>query len=174
MKGPIVIAWQEMIKTKYGEDEWLKILKVSNLPEDTFFYAHHDVEDSAVMNVIQNSCKVLNLSLEKLADAYGVFWMKYASKNYFAFFARTRTAKDFLMQMDRVHTQMTQRMANATPPKFTYEEISPSKITMTYSSPRNLEVLWIGLIKGVGEYFNERIEIKKLGQSKVELTFYKK
>ena len=42
---------------------------------------------------------------------------------------------------------------------------------MTYISSRNLEPIWIGLIKGVGKYFNEKINIENLSKNSVKITF---
>ncbi len=172
MKGTIVIALQDLVKNKFGQENWTDILKKSNLPEDNVFYSHYDIDDKIVMTLLQNTCEVLNMTLEQTAEVYGNYWMnEYAPKKYFAFFVRKKTAKEFLLEMNRLHSKITNKIKNARPPKFEFEELEDNKIIMSYYSARNLELIWIGLIKGVGTYFNEDIKIKKLGRSKVELTF---
>ena len=174
MKGTIVIALQDLVKNKFGQEKWINILKKSDLPTDKVFYAHHDVDDSIFMTLLQNTCKVLGITLEQVAEAFGNYWMnEYAPKKYFAFFIGKRTAKEFLLDMDRVHSKMVDKIENARPPRFEFEELDDNKITMSYSSHRGLELIWIGLIKGVGRYFKEDIKIKKIGKNKVELTFSK-
>ena len=174
MKGVIVIALQDLVKTKFGQEKWTNILKKSGLPTNKKFFGHQDVDDNIVMTLIQNTCEVLGITLEQAAEAFGNYWMnEYAPKKYFAFFIGKRTAKEFLLDMDRVHSKMTENIENARPPKFEFEELDDNKITMSYSSHRGLEPIWIGLIKGVGTYFKEDIKIKKIGKNKVELTFSK-
>ena len=172
MKGTIVIALQDLVKNKFGQENWTNILKKSDLPTDKVFYGHHDVDDSIVMTLIQNTCEVLGITLEQAAEAFGNYWMnEYAPKKYFAFFIGKKTAKDFLLDMNRLHSKITDKIENARPPIFEYEELDNNKITMSYSSSRGLEPIWIGMIKGVGTYFKEDIKIKKIGKSKVELIF---
>ena len=128
MKGSIVIALQDLVKSKYGQENWTNILKKSNLPKDKVFYGHHDIEDNIVMTLIQNTCEVLGVTLEQAAEAFGNYWMnEYAPKKYFAFFAGKKTAKEFLLEMNRLHSKITDRIENARPPKFEYEELTMGK-----------------------------------------------
>ena len=172
MKGTIAICLQDLVKTKFGEDNWKTILVKSGLPKDTVIYGHHDIEDEVIMKVINNTCEVLGITLQQAADAFGEYWMtEYAPKKYFAFFSEKKTAKEFLLNMDKLHIKMTDKLENAKPPKFTYKEIDKKTIIMTYISSRNLEPIWIGLIKGVGKYFNEKINIENLSKNSVKITF---
>ena len=172
MKGTIAICLQDLVKTKFGKDNWETILVKSGLPKDLLIYAHHDIEDKVIMKVINNTCEVLDITLEQAADAFGEYWMNdYAPKKYFAFFSGKKTAREFLLNMDKLHIKLTDKIENAKPPKFTYKEIDKNTIIMTYISSRNLEPIWIGLIKGVGKYFKENLNIEKLSKSSVKITF---
>ena len=172
MKGTIAICLQELVKTKFGEDNWETILLKSGLPKNLVIYSHHDLDDEVIIKVINNTCDVLGITLKQAADAFGEYWMnEYAPKKYFAFFTGKKTAKEFLLSMNRVHIKMTDKMENTQPPSFTYEEIDDHTIIMTYKSYRELHDIWIGLIKGVGTYFKEEIEIERLEKNKVKLKF---
>ena len=37
MKGTIVIALQDLVKNKFGQEKWINILKKSDLPTDKVF-----------------------------------------------------------------------------------------------------------------------------------------
>lgn len=173
MKGSIVVCLQEMVEKKFGIDKWEAIKDESGIPANKQFYAHHEIEDPIVMQVVENTCKVLGITLEQAADAFGNYWMtEFAPKKYYAFVMIHNTAKSFLLGMKELHDKVT-TAENASPPHFEFEEIDDKTITMKYASKRNMEVFWIGLIKGVGAHFKENIEIKRLEHSKVELTFEK-
>lgn len=172
MKGTIAICLQDLVKTKFSEDNWETILVKSGLPKDLVIYAHHDIEDDVIMKVLNSTCEVLNITLQQAADAFGEYWMiDYAPKKYFAFFQNVKNAKDFLLNMDRLHAKLTDKIENAKPPKFTYDDIDKNTLIMNYISERGLEQIWIGLIKGVGKYFKENINIEKLSENKVKITF---
>ena len=42
---------------------------------------------------------------------------------------------------------------------------------MHYSSHRGLIDFMVGLVKGVGKFYNENIKVKKLGTEKIEVVF---
>ncbi len=73
--------------------------------------------------------------------------------------------------MDEVHRKVTLNIQNANPPRFDYEWKDEKTLIMTYKSKRNLIEFFIGLIKGVGKYFNEELEVRKLGGNRVEIKF---
>ena len=73
--------------------------------------------------------------------------------------------------MDEVHATVTKNMPNAHPPRFKFENVNENTIIVNYLSGRNMIDFYIGLVKGVGNYFKTPITIKKLSEKKVELTF---
>lgn len=171
MKGVIANCLCEMVVNRFGQKKWNNILIKSGLPANQQFYNHHDIDDAMILKVVGKTCEELGITLEQAADAFGDYWMTvFAPKKYYAFVLSHSSAKSFLLSMDSVHTKVT-NSENANPPGFTFEELDKNRITMTYLSKRNLEVFWIGLIKGVGNYFKEKIDIKPITKSKVELTF---
>jgi len=172
MKGTIAICLQDLVKTKFGKDNWENILVKSGLPKDLVIYGHHDIEDGVIMKVINSTCEVLGITLQQAADAFGDYWMnEYAPEKYFAFFSGKKTAKEFLLNMDNLHIKLTDKIKDAKPPKFTFKEIDKNTIIMTYISSRNLQPIWIGLIKGVGIYFKENINIENISKNSVKITF---
>ena len=118
------------------------------------------------------ACEELKTDKHQLAEEFGKAWMKYASKHYFAFFIARNGAKDFIMAMDRTHTKITDKVENATPPRFHYEEVDGQTIKMTYDSPRNLGFLMVGLLKAVGDYFNEKVTVEALDEKTASITFH--
>lgn len=171
MKGVIANCLYEMVVNRFGQVRWKNILSNSGLPENHQFYNHHDIDDAMILKVVGKTCDELGITLEQAADAFGEYWMtEFAPRKYYAFVLSHTSARSFLLSMSRVHQKVT-NSENANPPNFTFEELDNNRITMTYISQRNLEVFWIGLIKGVGKYFKENIDIKPISKSKVELTF---
>lgn len=73
--------------------------------------------------------------------------------------------------MDHVHTAVTKRLADARPPRFEYEWKDNQTLIMHYKSPRGLIDFMVGLIKGVGKYFEKDLKVTKLGNDKVKIVF---
>jgi len=172
MKGLVAKSLEELVINKFGENHWKEILKKSNLPEDLKIYSHKDIPDEVIVNVIHNTCEELGITFEQAADAFGDYWINdFVSKKYFAFFKKGIKAKEFLLEMNRVHEKMTDKMENAHPPRFDFEDIDKNTLIMSYHSERNLEPIWLGIIKGVGRYYNEKLDLSLLAKNKVKIVF---
>lgn len=116
-------------------------------------------------------CKVLNISLTQAADAFGDYWVnEYAVKIYKSYYS-PKSAREFILNMDKVHQMITQNMANAHPPRFDYEWDDDKTLVMTYKSRRNLIDFLVGLLKGIGNHYNEKLQVTKLGEDKVKIVF---
>jgi hypothetical protein len=142
------------------------------MPVKPKFFATEDTPDIDVMTLTKATGKGLNFSQEGAAEAFGEHWsVVFAPRVYKAYYRQAKTAKEFLMQMKRMHEEVTANIPHARPPVFDFEGPAPNKLVMKYSSPRHLESIWIGCAKGVGIAFKEKLAIKKLGASAIEITF---
>ncbi len=172
MKGTIVKCLQNLVVEKFGKDKWEKSLEDVGISKSTLFMPIADVDDSTVLKVVQAVCKNLGLTLEQLADYFGDYWVNvYSQKYYHLYYAKHKTAKDFLLDMDNVHITMTKTMKNARPPRFTYEWENDKNLIMHYKSHRGLIDFLVGLAKGVGTFYNENISVSKIGTDKIRIVF---
>lgn len=171
MKGTMVCCLKEMVAEKFGAEVWRNTLEKSGLDRDMIFLALDDIPDEKVIEVLTNLCKELNVSLDQAADVYGEYFaVIYAPRVYGGFYIGVENAKDFLLRMNTVHETTTKTIKNATPPVFYYEDKGKSLI-MTYESKRNLVPIFKGLIKGVGKYFKEELQVKTISPNRVEIIF---
>jgi hypothetical protein len=172
MKGTIVCCLEELVTSKFGKDKWLAILKEVGVPTYKLFTSVEDVEDATVMKAIEATCKVLGITPQQAADAFGEFWVNsYAPKTYKTFFTRVNSARDFLLQMDDIHVENTKRIPNAKPPRFRYEWQDKNTLIMTYSSSRGLIDIAAGLARGVGTYYKEKLAVTVVGADKLKIVF---
>ncbi|MBU1043852.1 MAG: heme NO-binding domain-containing protein [Candidatus Omnitrophica bacterium] len=172
MKGVIPKCLGELVVSKFGKDRWKKILSESGLSENTLFMAVQDIDDGAVIKVIENTCKILNITLIQAADAFGEYWVcEFAPKLYSGYYKNKTTTKDFLAAMDEVHQKTTINIPGAHPPRFEYEWTSEDTLIMHYKSSRGLIDFLVGLVKGVVKYFKENHKVTKLSDTKVQIVF---
>jgi hypothetical protein len=73
--------------------------------------------------------------------------------------------------LDNVHVGVTQNIKNSHPPRFEYEWKNEKTLIMTYKSERGLLDIFIGLIKGVGKLYKEKLIVSKIGTDKVQVQF---
>lgn len=172
MKGVIAMCMASMVIEKFGKPRWEEILQDAGLPRSSFFMATQDIEDQLVMRVVSSACKVLNISGTEAAEAFGDFWVnEFAPKTYAPFYKGMNSSREFLSKLDKIHVTATQTIHNARPPRFDYEWKNDRTLLMTYKSDRGLMEFFLGLVKGVGKHFNEKLEIRHQGANKVEITF---
>ncbi len=70
MKGVIFRCLRELVLEKFGEDVWKKTLKESNLDENFNVPPVGFVEDEVILKIVQNLCKILNVSLEEVGNLF--------------------------------------------------------------------------------------------------------
>ncbi|TFF97863.1 MAG: hypothetical protein EU541_07640 [Promethearchaeota archaeon] len=172
MKGVILDCLGNLMLEKFGSDTWNACLIDAGFDKDARFFASQDVEDEDTLKLVGAVCNHLNITLEQAADVFGDYWVNnYAPKIYKIYYTLFKSSKDFLLQMDRVHLQMTKNMPNAHPPRFEYQWEDDNTLIMKYKSERNLIDFLVGLIKGVGNYFNEDLDVTKLDNMNVRVKF---
>ena len=172
MKGVIVNCLGELVKEKFGKEKWEDVLTRTGMDSKTHILAVRDIDDAVVMKLLKSVCDVLDISMIQAADAFGDYWVNdYAPKIYKTYYKDVDSAKDFLLKMDDVHSVVSGDLADAKPPRFGYDWEDDKTLIMTYMSERSLIDIMVGLIKGVGRYFDEDLVITKLGNEKVRITF---
>jgi hypothetical protein len=172
MKGVIPRCLCELVAEKYGRQKHDEIMKKAGMDPGRRFLAVEDVEDDDVMKMVQATCDVLGVTLAQAADVFGDYWVNtFAPKLYSAYYRGVSSAREFLLKMDYVHQMSTRNIKNAAPPRFDYEWQDDNTLIMTYKSKRNLIDFLIGLIKGVGRYFNTDLQVQQVGTNRVRIEF---
>jgi len=174
MKMEIVDCLSEMVKKNFGEDKWRDILEKAGFNNyRTNFINGLDIFDEKVLEIMNKTCEVLNISMAQAADAFGDYWINaYAVKYYKGYYGKYTTAKEFILNVDNIHIEVTRIIQNAHPPRFKTEIISENKIKVKYISKRKMIVFYIGLLKGIAKYFNEKIDIQQLSDEDVTIEFF--
>jgi predicted transcriptional regulator with HTH domain len=173
MKGVIADCLKKLVTSKFGKEKWEASLEAAGMPANSIFLVAQDIPDPDFFKLVGSICETLGITMEQAAEAFGYYWVnEYAPKIYKVYFNK-ETAKDFLLSMDYVHATVTKNLPNARPPRFSYEWEGDNTLIMHYKSERNMIDFMIGIIKGVGKYYNENLSIIKLGEDKARVVFSK-
>jgi hypothetical protein len=62
-------------------------------------------------------------------------------------------------------------MKDARPPRFDYHWVDEDTLEVTYKSHRKLLPIYIGLARGVGAYFGERLNVQQVATDRVRIEF---
>ena len=179
MKGIINKGIQELVETKFGTEPWEKVKELAKC-EEPFFSVSEDYPDQMTMDLASAASEVSGLPLESVLVEFGKFWVtNTGAKSYSTFFKLAgKTAREFLLNMNRAHKQATKNILNAKPPNFEYEELPDGRLLMHYRSERRLCAVLRGIISGVGIYLDEELQVKEIScvnngapQCTMEVTF---
>lgn len=110
--------------------------------------------------------------MEQAGDAFGDYWVNdYTPGIYKSIFSKYKSAREFILGMDDVHTMITNTVPNAKPPRFTYNFTNDNTLVMTYESSRGLILVLMGLVKGLARYFNEKLTVSKINEKSIKIIF---
>jgi hypothetical protein len=170
MKAIIFNCIRDLMMDKFGPDSYKDVALKVGL-EDKIYLNNVDIDEEKFKKLIDELSKSLKLSVNQIYDAFGDYWVNVFSQKYFKSYYRTyKNAKEFLMAMDKIHTNVIKTYGGSIPPRFSFED-NGNKIVIKYSSKRNLVDLLISLVKGIAKYYNEKININKLDSKTIEVEF---
>ncbi len=180
MKGIINKGIQELVETRFGTEAWEKVKSLAKCAEP-FFSASEYYPDQMTLDLANAASEVSGLSLENVLIEFGKFWISNTGAAAYPTFYKLvgNNSHDFLLNMDGVHSKVTESITKATPPHFEYEELPDGRLLMHYESKRKLCKVLYGLILGVGIYFKEKLSVKEITcmyngdrRCTMEVTFY--
>jgi hypothetical protein len=162
---------EELVISRFDPTTWADSLKKAGLSEHRMFSTMEDVDDAQVVVLMNAISESTSLTMEALMDAFGTYWSTvYAARIYKPYFDRAKTAREFLLSLDEIHTVMTKSMRAARPPHFRYEWKGDKHLIMHYQSHRGLVALMPGLVRGLGKYYKEKLNVRTVGES-VHIVF---
>jgi hypothetical protein len=172
MKGTIHKCAEKLIIEKFGIEKWQDCLKSVGLSEYYTFMINEDVDEKTTMQLLQNATTILGITMEQLFDAFGEYWVHvYAPKMYPEYYEDIHSAKQFLLNIDKIHSEVTENIPNAHPPRFTYNSPDDNILEMKYNSSRGLVHLFISLAKGLASYYKEKVKIDLIDKDTVRFEF---
>jgi predicted hydrocarbon binding protein len=160
MKGVINRGFQELVESRFGEEAWQKIRSRAGC-EELVFSISNDYPDDLTVALLEAAVEILELPADTLLEEFGKYWVPHTGRASYPTLYQLagRNARDFLLNMNRVHEQVTRNVPNASPPRFSFTELPDGALRMHYHSRRGLCPALRGLILGVGELFGEPLEV---------------
>jgi Haem-NO-binding len=170
VKGTIIVCLRELVLARKGDAGWSDVLIRVSLDPASIYTLHQDVGEPETIALFVASGDVLGLSSVELYDAFGLHWcVVYAPKIYKSFYRKHNSTREFILDINGIHARLTAAIPNARPPRFQVEELGARSLLVTYSSSRQLIDLAVGLARGLGAHYNEKLSVKKLSPSQFRI-----
>jgi hypothetical protein len=171
MKGSIANCLKEVVIQGYGTDKWEELRVASNLPR--VLLDSGNISDEQVITAFNMAPDVLGITWQKLMDAFAEHWtFNYASKLGYGFFLKKhKSAREAILDINRVHQMATANIKGATPPTFDFKWDNDNTLCVEYKSHRGLFDICLACLKALGKYYNEDLKITKAGNNKIRIEF---
>ncbi|GAB6189675.1 heme NO-binding domain-containing protein [Marinitoga arctica] len=172
MKKLLVYTWIETWKRLFGDEKIDEILSNNNVNPKEKGSLLEDFDENLLEKIITEIAEKNNVTRSEMMRKTGKENIKTFHKWYPLFFKKP-SALAFLAAMDTIHMLLTRRLG-ILPPRIIFEPITSTKAYLLYKSKREFSDYFLGLIEGVGEHFNEKIDIEIVDKGKDEEFNYLK
>lgn len=161
MYGLINSSLQGMIRDKFGDDQWDKVLAASGVPHDAFL-SMRSYDDALTYQLVGAASDILGEPAATCLEMFGEYWVtEVANKSYGPLMdASGDTLVEFLGNLNTLHDRITSTFLSYVPPEFRVESEDDNCFRIHYVSKRKGLVPFVnGLLKGLALRFGNKIEI---------------
>ncbi len=161
MYGMIHKAIRDMVKSNHGEETWAKILKESGA-DDADFLSLRSYDDSIAYSLVGACSSVLGAPAEDCLEEFGRYWVLVTASQDYGDLMRSYGKDSFglLEKLNEMHERISSTFTGYKPPNFTVDRLDDSSCKLHYRSIRKgLTPFVIGLVHGLGEFYNENVTI---------------
>ena len=172
MKGTFALGFIEAIKQNVGLEKFQEILQHAGFKQEPVIFSTIDVDDDIFFKILHSTSKVLNVPLHQITEVFSDYWIhEYTQKIYKKVYQQYDSLKDFLLDLNWIHEMTTKNIPHPTPPKFEYQWENEKTLLITYKSKRNLIDLVISHAKAAAKFYNQKINITKVGENTIRVEF---
>lgn len=163
MYGLVNKAVEQLVKTNFGEDTWLKIAQRANV--DPSFIMMKSYPDQVTFDLVAAASEILDTPAEQILEAFGEHWIQFTVDEGYG---KTMSlygdsVSEFLQNMDSLHAQIRLSFPELRPPSITCESLPNGQLVVSYISERvGLAPMLVGLVRGLGKRFSTPVELAYL------------
>lgn len=162
MHGFIHLMLKQFATAALGEEGWHQAVKGSGVRPRVYSATGSYPDEEAVAIVVEAS-KISGKSVEELLELFGEFIVPKLLENFSSLINPKWTTKEFLLNTEQsIHEVIRSRDPDAKPPKLTVKEIGPNHLEVHYESPRGLLPVGLGIIRAVGNHYNQKLDLTML------------
>jgi len=164
MYGLVNKSIVNLIKEEFGLDAWKSIQKKSEISQETFL-ANEGYDDSVTYSIVMAASEILKLPVSKILFRFGNYWVNVTAKKEYPDIMESGgdNLRDFFKNLPNFHTRVALIYPNLSPPEFNVSDEEEKSIILHYHSDRpGLKDFVVGLIYGLGEYYNTKINVEEI------------
>jgi hypothetical protein len=161
MYGLVHNSFKNMVLNNHGSEVWSRVSERDGLELEPF-HILKQYEDHELFSMAIKTSEITGTELSTVLKNFGKhFILRTAKENYKATMRfHGATALELLSNLNAMHTRLKSTFLIYSPPRFFVSFESENTYILQYESTRSgLEAFVEGLIIGIGELYEENIEI---------------
>jgi hypothetical protein len=164
MRGSLFVSARDLVVNRYGRQVWDEVAANAGI-RGRVLMPLDDIEDKLFVGMVNSLAKVANRPKEDVWQDLADHWIgEHTRRTTPFYYAAASSAKDFLMQMDKVHATVTKASAgSAKKPEFTFREEPDGTLIIRYGSERGLHDYFVALVRAVAKHYGEDAVIRGIG-----------
>ena len=160
MHGMIHTGLRKFVLETHGEAAWEAVLEEAGLPGKQYL-GLENYSDEETVSIVMAASKLTETPAEEILVAFGKFIAPNLMRMYSALIDPAWKTFDFLLNIEStMHAAVRTRAPGSNPPVLQFKKIGDNKLQLLYDSPRRMTPVAIGIMQGVAEYFDEKVEIQ--------------
>ncbi|MEN8178169.1 MAG: heme NO-binding domain-containing protein [Pseudomonadota bacterium] len=163
MYGVIFHFLREYVIERHGgKATWDALLKAQGYKYKMYFPVQ-DYADEEIVNLVQTASKALNVPVPDVLEDFGSF-VGPQLLTFYHMYVKDKNMKTFdVIEVagGSIHDAIHQHNKNRKPPRLSAHREAPDVLMVHYQSHRKLCPVVRGIIRGLGEKFNEKFDIKE-------------
>ncbi len=161
MKGSIFTVLQEMVEESFGFECWETMIANSELPSEGIYTSAETYDDSEIFVLVSALSVHSGTPVPDLVEAFGSYLFPHLANSLPKSMMDYPDLWSFLDAVHSViHVEVNKLYPDAVTPELIVTEKRDDAVTISYTSPRKLCFLALGLIHQAGEHFNTKVDIK--------------
>jgi hypothetical protein len=164
MKGIVFTEFLDLVENEFGLEVVQQIIDECELESDGVYttvgtYSHKDM-----FKMVGKLSEIKGLPVPALLTVFGEYFFT-TLKDKYPVFVEKPNLFSFLNSIDQyIHPEVLKLYPDAELPRFQAEIKSDNEMVLNYMSSRKMSDLAIGLIKGAANYFEEDVDVVKIGE----------
>jgi predicted hydrocarbon binding protein len=159
MHGIILSELKRFVSTKHGDDVWVSLLREAGR-SDTTYLANGVYPDEDAVAIVAAASRLTGAPATAILEEFGEYIAPHLLEIYHPLIPEYWRTLDIIEKTeDHVHRVVRIKSPGSDPPRLRAERISPTQVNLHYSSQRKMCSVAIGIGRGLGKHFGERIEI---------------
>lgn len=167
MYGMVNRAIMDLVVASADQATWEAICERAGLAS-TKFSNTTVYDDSVTYDLVAAASEVLDLSPRQVLESFGRHWILFTGQEGWGplFDMAGQDLRSFVEGLDAMHARVQASMPECRMPSFSVTTDANGSLDIAYQSERTgLEPMVLGLLAGLAEHFDEKWNIREVGEN---------